>query len=551
MRKNFFLLLGFLLAALPAAAQLNTAPEKVFVHIDRTYYAAGETMWLRGYVEPAAKVAEPSRFLYVELLETERGEAIVRVKVKQGRDGFAGHLDIPDTLASGIYLLRAYTRWQLNWPEDQLFRIPVGILGADGDPSGLMAGIARMPEAPAEGQVLLTVQSEGESWAPRMRRRVRLRLPEGIDSADVSVSVVRRPFRSYQQADGLRWFDAGVDLSQRELTLPRESMQYLTGTVRGLSSRKPRRYMLSVVAPSLNYSQIAEVQEGSRFMIDSLDFRDSTVFILTATRDGGMQKYSPSIDPDPVAPPAGPWRPEPVSASTRQTIEEEPVSFPEGTFLRDTIQTLTVQADYVRIKSPFGNVPRTGAKTREQLGPYDHMNIVDYVLMMKPSFEKSTGEGGTSIRDTRSHESFGEIALCVNGFRMDWEVGETIRISEVEKLSITLRDTDSFLLHADGVVLVELSGAGRQTLEEQGNTAIYVPLGWQTPRDFKHPRYDQPHIGAFDQRNTIYWNPSLNLWGRFPTSITFYTDDLGDGPYWIHIEGRTSDGRWISQSQAL
>ena len=139
MKRCFSLLsLILLLLAWSAAGQ-----EKVYVHLDRTYYAAGETAWLKAYVEdaPSRETAAASRFLYVELLEPESGTALLRTKIKQGPDGLAGHLDLPDTLHSGNYLLRAYTRWQLDGPESALFHVPVKIFGAEGE----------LPEPEGEG----------------------------------------------------------------------------------------------------------------------------------------------------------------------------------------------------------------------------------------------------------------------------------------------------------------------------------------------------------------------------------------------------------------
>ena len=104
------------------AAFAQSFPEKVYVHLDRTYFAAGETIWLKAYVEDELPDAYSSLFLYVELLEQGKKEAVLRAKIRRGEAGFAGHLDLPEELPGGHYLLRAYTRWQLNWPEESLFR---------------------------------------------------------------------------------------------------------------------------------------------------------------------------------------------------------------------------------------------------------------------------------------------------------------------------------------------------------------------------------------------------------------------------------------------
>ena len=95
--------------------------------LDRTYFAAGETIWLKAYVEDELPDAYASLFLYVELLEQGKKEAVLRAKIRRGEAGFAGHLDLPEELPGGHYLLRAYTRWQLNWPEESLFRVPIDV----------------------------------------------------------------------------------------------------------------------------------------------------------------------------------------------------------------------------------------------------------------------------------------------------------------------------------------------------------------------------------------------------------------------------------------
>ena len=56
-------------------AQSLEGPEKVYVHLDRTFFAAGETIWLKGYVENALPAADTSRFLY------EIGRASCRERV--------------------------------------------------------------------------------------------------------------------------------------------------------------------------------------------------------------------------------------------------------------------------------------------------------------------------------------------------------------------------------------------------------------------------------------------------------------------------------------
>jgi len=110
------------------------APEKAYLHISRSCFAAGDTLWFKGWVQEASRLSAlpPSNFLYAELLDGQ-GENITRVKIKRSPDGFPGYLEIPETLETGDYTLRAYTLWQLNGPEEYLFNDHIRIVGGSGE----------------------------------------------------------------------------------------------------------------------------------------------------------------------------------------------------------------------------------------------------------------------------------------------------------------------------------------------------------------------------------------------------------------------------------
>lgn len=107
------------------------SPEKVYLHYDRSCYTAGESIWFKGWVQEASRLSSlpPSNFLYAEVLD-ERGDAVVRVKIKRSGNGFPGCLELPDNLKTGYYTLRAYTLWQLNGDQGYLFNDRIRIIGS-------------------------------------------------------------------------------------------------------------------------------------------------------------------------------------------------------------------------------------------------------------------------------------------------------------------------------------------------------------------------------------------------------------------------------------
>ncbi len=91
------------------------AQEKVYLHLDKPYYAIGDNIWFKAYTIDA-KTSLPSsrsRILYVELIN-EKDSISKQLKI-QMRGGMAwGDFKLTDSLSEGNYRVRAYTQWMRN-----------------------------------------------------------------------------------------------------------------------------------------------------------------------------------------------------------------------------------------------------------------------------------------------------------------------------------------------------------------------------------------------------------------------------------------------------
>lgn len=99
--------------------RLSTAPvqEKAYLHLDNNCYFLGDTIWYKAYLVEAGNLrpTAESRILYVELVDPE-GHVVERHRQYIGRpDADHGDFALADTLRSGYYELRAYTRWMMNF----------------------------------------------------------------------------------------------------------------------------------------------------------------------------------------------------------------------------------------------------------------------------------------------------------------------------------------------------------------------------------------------------------------------------------------------------
>ena len=781
MRKTIlFFFIGLLFLPGVAGGQVAYAPEKVFVHLDRTYFAVGETIWMKGYVESAVPVPDTSRYLYVELLDSQKGEAKLRTKIRLGKNGFAGHMDLPEDTPGGRYMLRAYTRWQLNWPEERMFHTPIDIydgsdpqaslpdagnidvsfypeggryfngtfasigfkaMAPDGrsvdwegalyDDAGVLicdchtehAGMGllgftpqegrryrlvskdggpswNLPAAAAEGaslqvrrrsdhfviqvlnrtggRIILQMSKDGSqvvlseiekadhilrvpatvpglqkfllvnekgtilaeravyvedpaasaqisivcdapAYTPKEKWNVRLQLPEEVaaDAADVSVSVVRSAFRNYKQEGNLLsymllsselrghieapeyYFNPEIPVSTRqnhldlllmiqgwtyyddmemvtEAFFPKETAQALRGEVRSVFKSQPKRFTLTLMAPEQGQIQITEVDKGSQFVVDSLDFPDSTLFIVIVDKVRGTKSYYPVMEED-FAPIVSQDRTirnaegkkHPVIASNLADVlnpDADPV-FQQADVLRDTIQTAVIQAIAPRIQSPFGYSELPNIKEQKDFVSYGNHNLLDYILMNNVNL-RYNGEEVINLKtayvseivpsekiEDEASPKYQAVSLFVNGRRMPWDIAETIMMGDVQRLSVTTyTSSDAFLARTyGGIVLVELVEGGRvSSIDKQTNAIVVRPLGYQLPKEFYNPVYDRRRTYTVpDRRNTVYWNPSVRITADKPATLQLMTEDRADGPYLIRIEGRTSDGRWISSTQLL
>ena len=571
MRLNrFFCVLVVCLFSWSGVAQPVEWPEKLYVHLDRTYFAAGETIWLKAYVEDELPEEYNSLFLYVELLEPGKKEAVLRAKIRRGDAGFAGHLDLPEEMPGGRYLLRAYTRWQLNWPEESLFRVPVDVYDGN-DLAAANPGVRTVKETASD--VPLAITWDTPDYIPRKQWKLHLQLPEALtaDSAEVSVSVVRSAFRPYQQSEDLTsCFAAGIPAgdgagSTEKPWFYRERTQSLRGEIRSVLGKRPRNYTFTLICPSQDNTQVVPVKHGSRFVVDSLDFADGTLFLLHIDNDGEVKRYYPVIE-ETFAPVPAHW---PESArrlpagtdSIRSGVvqPEEAFPFEPGDVQRDTIRTAVIQDAVPRIKTPFGTSDIPNIKKREELSYYDNRSLFDYILMNYSNLEWDEDKGQINNRKSgvinKNGVSYSTVSLFVDGFATDWEMAQMIMMSDVDRLSVTTNLTSDALLARSygGIVLVQLRvDSGRKSLLQQSNTVLATPLGWQEPKDFPDPVKERRRsLTIPDRRNTVYWNPSVRLKDGESVEISLMTEDRADGPYYLRIEGLTSDGRCISESRLL
>lgn len=95
----------------------NYPVEKAYLHLDKTTYFPGDTIWFKAYtvLGQQHRLSQLSGVLYCELINTR--DSVISRRILKLLVGIGwGDFDLPRPLQPGIYHIRAYTAWMRNTP---------------------------------------------------------------------------------------------------------------------------------------------------------------------------------------------------------------------------------------------------------------------------------------------------------------------------------------------------------------------------------------------------------------------------------------------------
>lgn len=107
----------------------QTLQEKLFVHVDRSFYQSGETMWFKIYVVDGTlhKPLDLSAVAYLEVMDNSNTPILqAKIQLKDGKGN--GSLLLPSFINTGNYVIRAYTKWMKNFSPEFYYQQSITIL---------------------------------------------------------------------------------------------------------------------------------------------------------------------------------------------------------------------------------------------------------------------------------------------------------------------------------------------------------------------------------------------------------------------------------------
>ena len=548
LRKIWLFATGLFLLVQPLQAD-----ERVQMHCDRSLYAAGETIWMRGWITDDTDVPT-SKFLYVELLRDGMESVEKRIKIKERNKMFFGQMELPDDLDSGWYTLRAYTLAQKDWPAEALFHTRVLIRGAGAVQNLFSAKTAS--EESSDIQVNLTPGADG-------RMVVTLTDADGHPVAgNFSLSVVRDRYADFD------YQALSPAISGHWPEGEREYRQDMVFRIKSLHRKLPKKYEVTVMSQDIGYYHTEKVaydkriltNEGQSFRIPDLDYPDGTLFAVNVI---GSMFIFPGEEPDLFAKPFdyGPTYPQQEVLRDTVRIREWLAGTVAPLPADDTLTASKITAEkkrawYIpeRMVGPFSNAFEwRQVRLREDLQKYDDLDLLTYISLNFPSLRIGWGPMGRYMYTTRGASVYGGqgqfhgVAIYIDGMLMEdgWYLIQNYTVRDVQNLFV-LRGTEAALYRATAVVLLESRRYDPAFAAEESPASVktigILPLGYQKPKSFDA----SPTLNA-DRQGTYYWNPCIrtDLSGQAFVSLP----ELPEGCY-FRLVGQTLDGRWFSTTSA-
>lgn len=105
----------------------NYPQEKVHLHLDKSAYTPGETIWFKAYLTADNLPACISKNCYADLID-ENGNLLQRKVMAILESGAASFFDLPSTLRANKLFIRSYTSWMMNFDSSLFYLEPITIL---------------------------------------------------------------------------------------------------------------------------------------------------------------------------------------------------------------------------------------------------------------------------------------------------------------------------------------------------------------------------------------------------------------------------------------
>jgi hypothetical protein len=554
--------------------------EKIIVQTDRDIYITGEKVWLKAY-KINKLTGTPSGFskiVYVELLDSLSNPVNQEKVWITGTSGDTG-FRLSDTLNSGNYLIRAYTKWMLNFSEDLFFYKTLIVINPFKNTEKLVnetlenipgSSFPALTENQAStglisnnngSNLIINVQPQKEKYLPREKVKLDISVTDRAGNpveTDLSVSVIKPSLLNQDRKNPLPindnlplTFDQGLlNNSAKAIPdhLPEIEGPLLIGTIKNKITNEP-----------LKNIDISLSLVGKTSICQFVKTNDKGEFHFVLREQYGLSELVI----------------QPLSSDISTSYVELNQPFcntynlnKAGVFVFDSSKTESINNAIISMQinnmyepfrqkkqivplNPTGNADFYGKPDRRiTMSDYVELrNIREIVKEILPDMTviRKNRKYSLKIINSYPYKPFENQALIlVDGVPVyDIENLLTVSSKELQKIDIIYRRYYFSDYIFDGIVSFTSKKGDMSALESDKTGYRQVFEGYKPLYYFYSPDYSIDSLKSSripDFRNTLYWKPDLKSAVNGKTSVEFYTSDES-GLYTVIVEGISLTGK--------
>ncbi len=357
------------------------------------------------------------------------------------------------------------------------------------------------------------------------------------------------PEKDYQldllmRTQAWRRFDLGEVLAG---TAPKPTSFYedvasISGSVKGFFGNNANRPRMMVMCSPLNYYDVFDLDESSRFKL-VLNIPDSTTYIVRTQGRRGGAALSINIKSE-TYPTFSP------SIFSRKELAEPPTAFVNQSkdkfFYEGGMQTIELESISVtteRTSASNDGLIASQSTSRDMLESMTGMSFEDVINSMTGIKIATDDETGTT--EVYYKDATEPIRFIVNGVDDEYSNLSHMTSDMIEQIDIFAgADASAFMDSSGGVITITLRDISEIDSADLANIAYVTKLGYQHPAKFFQPSYEIASVKSTwppDFRTTIYWDGAIKPDSYGNINFGFYTADKAS-TYTVTIEGITESG---------
>jgi hypothetical protein len=522
-------------------AQQSLSAERVLLHTDRDLYLIGEQIQFKAYclADDRAADAVMSQVIYLELHDA-RKQRLTGAKFALTAGESHGTITIPGDLPSGVYYLRAYTRYMRNGGPGAFCYLPLRIVNPE---AGLPLSPSETAIAPeTEVSIPLRVNTDRTAYAPGDRITMQVSRPESaaFATAHLSLAVILKGSRKqFHQALSPAW---RPDAPEALTWLPE---------IRGLAiSGQVRDKATGMALPGV---QCWASVLGDQPQVHGIKSDAEGYFFFTLPHLAGKRTVAVTVEPI-----AGLE----TELLIQQDYSPEYADLPQLPLLLDSSDYVLLEALFLHTQvaarfpgPPADTLPRTAlaynlevASVVRQINDFVEIpNLEEVFEEIVPGVRVRHEKAGSSLSvyDERSQIYYDDPLILLDYLPI-YDVDALLGISpeRIARIEVFPRRYVFGDLLLGGMVRIHTSRADLGGMLPPSQTVFLRYEGLSPVVSFPAGKYETglPVTSSWpDLRTTLCWRPDLRLSADGLTVACFAADAAAE--YEVVVQGLTENGK--------